>query len=192
MRTILTILILACIIALGIYFPVVWWILGFGLFLVIALIFFVVKGVGESDDSNMKYKFGEDYKKLIEQGKLGLRTAVPCRPELCYTSKKEMESLAKIRLPLFTIKECKETLPDFTGDYSGEAEIEFEKAIDGTMVQKIEAAMRQGNSLWRKEGGDVYTCDLLKPDLGTPVKDSYWTISIQANSALGTIRYGRV
>ena len=109
-KTILVILILGSIIILGIYYPVVWWIIGIGLIIVIALIYLFISSIDKSSEMSMKEKFGVNYKELIQTGKLGLRTACPCKPDIRYTSKKEIEKLSNISLPDFVIKECKETL----------------------------------------------------------------------------------
>ena len=107
----------------------------------------------------MKEKFGENYKELIQSGKLGLRTAYHCKPDSYYTSKTEIEKLANISLIDFTIKECKETLGDITGDYSGEAVIDFCSVVDDNIIQQIEEDMKQEDSRWRKgENGEyVFT-----------------------------------
>lgn len=192
MKTILAILILVSIIILGIYYPVVWWLIGIGLIIVIVLIYLFISGIDKSSESSMKEKFGENYKELIQSGKLGLRTAYPCKPDIRYTSKEEIEKLANINLPDFVIKECKETLGDITGDYSGEAEIEFCTIIDDSIIRQINDDMSQGDSRWRNEGNSVYVCDLLKPYVGKPVTDVFWTLYIHENTSEGTIRYGRV
>ena len=182
------------IIVLGIYYPTVWLIIGIGLIIVIALIFFLIKSYDKNDDTFMKNKFGENYKDLIKDGKLGLRTAYPCKPDSHHTSKEEMEKLVNFSLPDFTIKECKETLEDFTGDYSGKAEIEFDRIVDDSIIQKIENNMKQGDSRWRKRNDDIeYICSLIEPDLSaTPSKDEYWRIVLRRDSNLGEIIYGRV
>ena len=182
------------IIVLGIYYPIVWLIIGIGLIIVIALIFFLINSYDKNDDTFMKNKFGENYKDLIKDGKLGLRTAYPCKPDSYHTSKEEMEKLVNFSLPDFTIKECKETLADFTGDYSGEAEIEFDRIVDDSIFQQIENNMKQGDSRWRKRNdGYEYICSLTEPDLSaTPSKDEYWRIVLRRGSNLGEIIYGRV
>lgn len=143
-KTILTILILGNIIILGIYYPIVWWIIGIGLIIVIALIYLFICISDKSSESSMKEKFGENYKELIQTGKLGLRIACPCKPDIRYTSKKEIEKLSNISLPDFVIKECKETLGDITGDYSGEATIEFCTIIDDSIIRQINDDMSKG------------------------------------------------
>ena len=192
MKTILIILILGSIIVLGIYYPVVWWIIGIGLIIVIALIYFFISGIDKSSESSMKEKFGENYMELIRTGKLGLRTAYHCKPDIHYTSKKEIEKLANISLPNFTIKDCKETLGDITGDYSGEALIEFCNNIDASIIQQVEEDMKHEDSRWRKGENGEYVCDLLKPYVGKPVTDEFWTLTIHKNMTEGVVRYGRV
>lgn len=191
-KTILTILILGSIIMLGIYYPAVWWIIGIGLIIVIALIYLLICIADKSSESSMKEKFGENYKELIQTGKLGLRTASPCKPDLRYTSKVEIEKLANISLPDFSIKECKETLGDITGDYSGEAVLDFGSIVDDNIIQQIEKNMKQEDSRWRKGENGEYVCDLLKPYVGKPVTDEFWTLTIHKNMTEGVVRYGRV
>lgn len=191
-KTILTILILGSIIILGIYYPIVWWIIGIGLIIVIALIYLFICISDKSSESSMKEKFGENYKELIQTGKLGLRIACPCKPDIRYTSKKEIEKLSNISLPDFVIKECKETLGDITGDYSGEATIEFCTIIDDSIIRQINDDMSKGDSRWRKGENGEYVCDLLKPYVGKPVTDEFWTLSIHKNMTEGIVRYGRV
>ena len=182
------------IIVLGIYCPIVWLIIGIGLIIVIALLFFLIKSYDKNDDTFMKNKFGENYKDLIKDGKLGLRTAYPCKPDSHHTSKEEMEELANISLPDYVVKKCKETLEDFTGDYSGEAEIEFDRIVDDSIIQQIENNLKQGDSRWRKRNdGNEYICSLVEPNLSsTPSKDEYWRIVLRRGSNLGEILYGRV
>ena len=191
-RTILVIFILGGIIVLGIYYPVIWWIIGIGLIIVIALLYFFISGMDKNAESSMMEKFGENYRELIQSGKLGLRTACPCKPDIRYTSKKEIEKLANINLPDFTIKECKETLGDITGDYSGEAVIDFCSIVDDNTIQQIEEDMKQEDSRWRKGENGEYVCDLLRPNVGKPVTDEFWTLYIHVNTSEGTVRYGRV
>lgn len=193
-KTILTILILGSIIILGIYYPIVWWIIGIGLIIVIALIYLFICISDKSSESSMKEKFGENYKELIQTGKLGLRIACPCKPDICYTSKKEIEKLSNISLPDFVIKECKETLGDITGDYSGEATIEFCTIIDDSIIRQINDDMSKGDSRWRKsDNNDEYICGLIEPDLSsTPSKDEYWRLILRRDSNMGQIAYGRI
>lgn len=193
-KTILTILILGNIIILGIYYPIVWWIIGIGLIIVIALIYLFICISDKSSESSMKEKFGENYKELIQTGKLGLRIACPCKPDIRYTSKKEIEKLSNISLPDFVIKECKETLGDITGDYSGEATIEFCTIIDDSIIRQINDDMSKGDSRWRKsDNNDEYICGLIEPDLSsTPSKDEYWRLILRRDSNMGQIAYGRI
>lgn len=193
-KTILTILILGSIIILGIYYPIVWWIIGIGLIIVIALIYLFICISDKSSESSMKEKFGENYKELIQTGKLGLRIACPCKPDIRYTSKKEIEELSNISLPDFVIKECKETLGDITGDYSGEATIEFCTIIDDSIIRQINDDMSKGDSRWRKsDNNDEYICGLIEPDLSsTPSKDEYWRLILRRDSNMGQIAYGRI
>lgn len=182
------------IIVLGIFYPIVWLIIGVGLIIVIALVLFFIKSYDKNDDAFMKNKFGENYKDLIKDGKLGLQTACLCKPDAHYTSKEEIEKLARINLPDFVIKGSKETLADFTGDYSGKAEIEFDRIVDDSIIQQIENKMKQGDSRWRKRNDDKeYICSLIEPDLSaTPSKDEYWRLVLRRDSNLGEIIYGRV
>lgn len=193
-KTILTILILGSIIILGIYYPIVWWIIGIGLIIVIALIYLFICISDKSSESSMKEKFGENYKELIQTAKLGLRIACPCKPDIRYTSKKEIEKLSNISLPDFVIKECKETLGDITGDYSGEATIEFCTIIDDSIIRQINDDMSKGDSRWRKsDNNDEYICGLIEPDLSsTPSKDEYWRLILRRDSNMGQIAYGRI
>ena len=192
MRTFLAILILGSIVVLGMYYPIVWWIIGIGLIIVIALLYLFIDSIDKSSESSMKEKFGENYKELIQSGKLGLRTAYHCKPDSHYTSKTEIEKMANISLLDFTIKECKETLGDITGDYSGEAVIDFCSVVDDNIIQQIEEDMKQEDSRWRKGENGEYICDLLKPYVGKPVTDEFWTLSIYENTGEGIVRYGRV
>ena len=194
MKTFWMLFILTGIIVLGIYFPVFRWITGIGVIIVIGLIILLLRGLNNSEDFSLKNKFGENYKDLIKEGKLGLQTACPCKPDAYHTSKEEIEKLAGISLPDFVIKGCKETLADFTGDYRGEAEIEFVRIVDDSTILQIENDMGQESSCWRKRNDDnEYICNLKEPDLSaTPSKDEYWRLVILRDSYLGKILYGRV
>lgn len=117
-----------------------------------------------------------------------------CLSDSRYTSKKEIEKLANINLPDFKIKERNEALTDFTGNYIGEAMIEFCKIIDDNIIQQIEKNMKQEDSRWRKsDNNDEYICGLIEPDLSsTPSKDEYWRLILRRDSNMGQIAYGRI
>ena len=191
MKKLLFWIVIIAIIIMAISFPVVRWIFGICLVLVIGFVVLMSNNSGNEDD-RMTKKFGEDYKTAIANGQLGLRTAYPCKPDSHYTSKSTIEEIANIKFPNFTVIECKETLEDFTGDYSGEATIEFSDPIDNDIITQIEDDMQKDGSLWRKGENGEYVRDLLKPYVGEPVTDEYWTLLIQENKREGIIRYGRV
>ena len=181
------------IIVLGMYYPIVWWITGIAVLLIVVFFVLLISGSEKREEGRMVEKFGTDYKDAITKGKLGLRTPFPCTPDEYYTSKLKIEKSAKIQLPFFIVKECKETLTDFTGDYSGEATIEFKEPIDDSIIMQIEGAMKQDSSSWRMAGKDMYECVLAEPDLRTkPSNDVFWRISLQKNTTIGKIVYGRV
>ena len=181
------------IIVLGVYFPIVWWITGIAILLIVVLFVWLLSGSDKREEERMIEKFGKDYKDAIAKGKLGLRTPYPCAPDAYHTSKKGIEDIAKIQLPDFSVKECKETLVDFTGDYSGEATIEFKEPIVDSVIMQIEVAMKLGQSKWRMIGNGTYECVLTEPNLSTkPSKDEFWRISLLKNSIIGKIVYGRV
>jgi len=191
MKKLLFWIVIIAIIIMAISFPVVRWIFGICLVLVIGFVVLMSNNSGNEDD-RMTKKFGEDYKTAIANGQLGLRTAYPCKPDSHYTSKSTIEEIANIKFPNFTVIECKETLEDFTGDYSGEATIEFSDPIDNDIITQIEDDMQKDGSLWRKGENGEYVCDLLKPYVGKTVTDEFWTLLIQKNKCEGIIRYGRV
>ena len=117
-----------------------------------------------------------------------------CLSDSRYTSKKEIEKLANINLPDFKIKERNEALTDFTGNYIGEAMIEFCKIIDDSIIRQIEEDMKRDSSRWRKsDNNDEYICGLIEPDLSsTPSKDEYWRLILRRDSNMGQIAYGRI
>ena len=181
------------IVVLGVYFPIVWWITGIAILLIVVLFVWLISGSDKREEEQMVKKFGTDYKNAIAKGKLGLRTPFPCTPDENHTSKINIEKIAKIQLPFFSVKECKETLTDFAGDYSGEATIEFKEPIGDSVIMQIEGAMKLGQSKWRMIGNGTYECVLTEPNLSTkPSKDEFWRISLQKNSVIGKIVYGRV
>lgn len=181
-----------CIIALGIYYPIVWWIIGIAIVVIIALIYFVLSSYDKTHEDFMKRKFGENYKQLMNDGKLGSCIACSCKPDSRFTSVADIQKKSGINLPTFVVSECKETIEDFTGDYSGEATIEFSVPIDDDIITQIEDGMQEDGSLWRKGENGEYVCDLLKPYVGKPVTDEFWTLSIHKNMTEGIVRYGRV
>jgi hypothetical protein len=192
MKRVLLGLVIIGIIVLGMYYPIVWWITGIAILLIVVFFVWLISGSDKREEERMIEKFGKDYKDAKAQGKLGFRTPYPCKPDEYHTSKKRIEDIAKIQLPDFCVKECMETLEDFTGDYSGEATIEFSVPIDDDIITQIEDGMQEDGSLWRKGENGEYVCDLLKPYVGEPVTDEYWTLLIQENKREGIIRYGRV
>lgn len=145
-------------------------------------------------DRYMKWKFGGDFQKAIDSGQLSLNEAYPCVPKSQYTTKKRIEDECGLELPDFTIKECKETLTDFTGDYCGNADIEFYVPIDDNIILKIEEDMKRNQSKWERWRGDnEYICHLLEPNLDVrPSQDVFWRLIIQKGSSKGEIVYGRI
>lgn len=181
------------IVVLGVYFPIVWWITGIAVLLIVVLFVWLISGSDKREEEQMVKKFGTDYKNAIAKGKLGLRTPFPCTPDEYHTSKINIEKIAKIQLPFFSVKECKETLVDFTGDYSGEATIEFNDPISESVIVQIKEAMKQEPSKWRMKGSDVYECVLAEPDLAAkPCNDMFWRLILQKDYVIGKIVYGRV
>jgi hypothetical protein len=152
----------------------------------------LLSGSDKREEERMIEKFGKDYKDTIDKGMLGLRTPYPCKPDTYYTSNTEIEKIAKIQLPIFSVKECKETLLDFTGDYSGEATIEFNEPISESVIMQIEEVMKRNSSKWRMIGSKEYECVLAEPDLASkPSNDAFWRLSLQKDSTIGKIVYGR-
>ena len=208
------------LISLAIYLPVVRWIIGITVALIILLFVGLISGSDKREEERMIEKFGKDYKNAIAQGKLGLTHAYPCTPDEYYTSKIEIEEIAKIKLPDFSVKDSKETLKDFTGDYSGEATIEFNEPIGNSVIMQIEEAMKQDLPKWKKMSDNMYECTLSEvnlvqkrvityrkrqfgdveyevpmsePDMtAPPVSDVFWRISLQKDSFIGKIVYGKV
>ena len=181
------------VIVLGMYYPMVWWITGIAVLLIVVLFVWLLSGSDKREEERMIEKFGKDYKNAIAKGKLGLRTPYLCAPDEYHTSKINIEKIAKIQLPFFSVKECKETLTDFAGDYSGEATIEFKEPIGESVIMQIEEVMKRNSSKWRMIGSKEYECVLAEPDLASkPSKDEFWRISLQKNSVIGKIVYGRV
>ena len=181
------------IIILGMFYPIVCWIAGIAVLLIVLFFVWLISGSDKREEERMIEKFGTDYKEAIAKGKLGLRTPFPCTPDEYHTSKINIEKIAKIQFPVFSVKECKETLSDFSGDYSGEATIEFCESIDNSVIMQIEGAMTQGHTKWRMAGNGAYECVLAEPNLRTkPSNDVFWRLLLQKDSVIGKIVYGRV
>ena len=181
------------LVLLAIYLSVVRWIIGIAVLLIVVLFVWLISGSEKREEERMIEKYGKDYKDAKAQGKLGFTHAYPCKPDEYHTSKIKIEEIAKIQLPDFSVKECKETLEDFTGDYSGEATIEFNEPIGESVIMRVEEAMKQKPSKWRMKGSDVYECVLAEPDLVTkPCNDVFWRLLLQKDSFIGKIVYGRV
>ena len=67
---------------------------------------------------------------------------------------------------------------DFTGDYSGEATIEFNEPISESVIMQIEEVMKRNSSKWRMIGSKEYECVLAEPDLASkPSNDVVWRLS---------------
>ena len=179
-------------VVLAICYPFLWSIIGWGVLIIVGFMIYAI--YDSTGDRYMKRKFGKDFQKAIDDGQLSMTKAYPCVPDGHYTSKNAVEEKCNIVLPDFDIKECRETLPDFTGDYGGCADIEFTNVINNRVIQQIEDDMKQEFSKWRKgEGDGEYVCDMEKPDLDVkPSKDVYWRISILKETNKGKIVYGRV
>lgn len=179
------------IIVLAVYVPFVRWILVIGLVLIIGFVILLFR-CNWDDDYSMIDKFGKDYKVAIANGKLGLHTLYPCKPAPHYTSKSAIDKIANVQLPNLVVKECKESLEDFTGDFSGEAIIEFQEVIGDDVLVQIRNDMKKEQSKWQKQNDGSYICLLSEPHLAEPCDDVYWSLSVKEGSAIGTIRYGRV
>ena len=180
-------------VVLAMYYPILWWIVGCVLFIIILIIILLIYIIYDSTgDEYMKRKFGNDFQKAIDSGQLSYTKAYPCVPEEHYTSKRYVEEKCNIEIPNFYVKECRETLQDFTGDYRGCADIEFLNNIDDSIIQQIEDDMRKKGSKWRKRH-DEYICDLEVPNLDVkPSQDVFWQLIIEKESTKGKIIYGRV
>jgi len=173
------------------YSSVFRWIVGIGLLLIVAFFLYVL--FEDFDGTKeLKWKFGDGYEEAIRQGKLSLWKAYPCVPNGYYTSKSRIEELSEVTFPDFIVKECQETLVDFTGDYSGMAEIEFEKSIDDEIIREVTDNMRISGSKWHRDGSYRYSCDLKKPNLDYSRDDEFWRISIIKGDSKGYITYGRI
>ena len=193
MKRVLFVAVAIGVIVLGVYYPIVWWITGIAVLLVVVFFVWLISGSDKREEERMIVKFGKDYKDAKAQGKLGLTHAYPCKLDEYHTSKIEIEEIAKIKLTDFSVMECKETLEDFTGDYSGEAIIEFNEPIGDSVIMQIKEAMKLDSPKWRMAGNGLYECVLAEPDLMTkPRNDVFWRISLQKDSVIGKIVYGRV
>lgn len=193
MKRVLLGVVIIGIIVLGVYFPIVWWITGIAILLIVVLFVWLISGSDKREDERMIAKFGKDYKDAIAKGKLGLRTPYLCILDEYYTSNTIIEKIARIQLPIFSVKECKETLVDFTGDYSGEATIEFNEPISESVIMQIEEVMKRNSSKWRMIGSKEYECVLAEPDLASkPNNDVFWRLSLLKDSVIGKIVYGRM
>lgn len=179
------------IIVLAVYVPFVRWILVIGLVLIIGFVILLFR-CNWDDDYSMIDKFGKDYKVAIANGKLGFRTLYLCKADSHYTSQSAIEKIANVQLPNFLVKECKESLEDFAGDFSGEAIIEFQEVIGDDVLVQIRNGMKKEQSKWQKQNDGSYICLLSEPHLAEPCDDVYWSLSVKEGSAIGTIRYGRV
>lgn len=183
------------VILLMIYLPIMGYIIGFVIFVILFGVVYVIYAIYDNTgDRYLKKKFGKDFKKAISNGQLSLHEAYPCVPDGHYTSKKRIEDVCGIELPNYTIKECRETLPDFTGDYWGEADIEFETPIEDNIILQIEEYMEHSQSKWeRRRDGSDYICHLLEPNLDVrPSQDVFWRLIIRKGSSKGEIVYGRI
>ena len=58
------------IIVLGVYFPIVWWITGIAVLLIVVLFVWLLSGSDKREEERMIEKFGKDYKNAIAKGKL--------------------------------------------------------------------------------------------------------------------------
>lgn len=188
--------IIAIIIALLLCFPEnAKWIIVAIFASVIGLVIYLVCTYDERQEKYMIEKFGDDYKEKIKEKRqhegMGFISALPCKPDPTFVSKSTIEKKANVSLPDFVVTGCSESLPDFTGDFRGEAIIEFKEVISDRTIEQIETEMTSGHSKWRKDE-DLYVCQLSEPFEGDSSNDVFWSISIRRNSKEGTIIYGRV
>lgn len=109
-------------------------------------------------------------------------------------------------LPMFTIIDSGETERDFTGDYCGHANIEFEKPISDDIFNEIGKSSRADhpingedfvNALNNKSPIPEGDSNALRISFNTPFEngthdDLFWSITIHRNSTKGEIVYGRV
>ena len=77
------------IIVLGRYYPIVWWITGIAVLLVVVFFVWLISGSDKREEERMIDKFGKDYKDAIAKGMLGLLTPYPCTPDTYYTSNRK-------------------------------------------------------------------------------------------------------
>ncbi len=189
---VITLMIIGVAIKFMVDFPILWAIIGVVVLIIVGYLIYTI--YNSTGDRYMKWKFGEDFQKAIDSGQLSLHEAYPCVPESQYTTKKGIEDECGLELPDFAIKECKETLPDFTGDYCGSADIVFDVPIDDNIIMQIEEDMKHSHSKWERWKGDSgYLCHLIEPNLDVkPSQDVFWRLVIRKGSSKGEIVYGRI
>ena len=124
--------------------------------------------------------WGNDWKKLVDEGKLSTTKPYKCKENWDCSNKKEIEKLSGVNIPTFTVLNCEETLPTPIGDYRGFMDIEFKKDISELSIQKIKSIP---SSRWSYLGGTKYRCML---------SNNYffrWHIELELDSRKARIEY---
>ena len=146
-------------------------------------------------------KWGPNYK-LYKNGAEG-EGPFSCKPDSTYTSINNINSCIykktglKDLLPKFKVISCAETVPSFTGDYVGYAEIVFKDNLDMVFDRLIHEnngiiETRNDNECISFIDKDKISISLSVPFEDDERDDDFWSITIDRKDLSGKIRYGRV
>lgn len=152
------------------------------------LLLFTFLIVYVSSIRNLEKRFYVDGKlpeELKGTGHMETMEMFPCEPDF-HSDYKTIVKKSGIRLPPYTIIECKECWPGFNGDYFGHAIIEFQEAINIDLKNTVFDQIKKGNEKW-SVNDNILLCDIQ----ASPKGGNYWTLKLKIGSRNAEIDYGR-
>ncbi len=149
-----------------------------GLALAAVLFFLLVHWL---EKRNKKLPEGEDGKlrqRLVKLGKQCNLLMSECETNTRFSDKQEMERRSRLQLPDFKVVSCKETKPDFGGNYMGQMEIAFCEDFSPETLNKIKTEHSKNKIVFKSISDDVY--------------GDWWHLQLSPDLKTAVIHYGHI
>lgn len=121
-------------------------------------------------------KRGKLWQKIVKSGMLSTVMLSDCETNTFYSDKKEIERRSHVQLPDFRVVSCKETKPDYAGDFFGQMEIEFHEDFSSETRNQLRSR---------------HSKNKIKINLSDDT-ENWWNIKLSLDSRTALIRYGRM
>ncbi len=175
MYVVLSIVLLAGI-ELACYFSKAFAWIFFGILFFVFFFFLVFVFLIKAKNKHPERKKGKVWQQIEKAGKLINIIPSECAPNTDHSNKEEIERRSHLKLPNFKVISCKETKPDFVGEYFGQMEIEF---CEDFSIETI-------NKLRSEHSGNRIKLDLSDGD------GDWWNIKLSLDSRTALISYGYI